>query len=204
MTKYPYVTVSGKLKGFFSKIQETGEPHKVTQKWLESIGFKSSNDRYILHLLKDLGFVDSNGVPTDLWKKYRNKELAPKVLAEAIKNAYKQLFDTYPDAYRKDKEALRNFFASETGLSERTVERIIQTFKALCELADFREVEDRGTLKEESPHTVDAAHRPVQMTDVPAKGVTINVNIQLQLPATSEEEIYDKLFRSLKRNLLSG
>jgi len=32
-------------------------------------------------------------------------------------------------------------------------------------------------------------------------GLTVNINIQLTLPATDDESVYDKLFASLKRNL---
>jgi hypothetical protein len=33
-------------------------------------------------------------------------------------------------------------------------------------------------------------------------GLTVNINIQLTLPATDDESVYDRLFASLKRNLL--
>ena len=36
-----------------------------------------------------------------------------------------------------------------------------------------------------------------------APGLTVNINVQLTLPATDDETVYDKLFASLKRNLLS-
>jgi len=200
MAEFPYTTVPGKIKPFFQKIQEAGLPSKVTQKWINSIGFTSSNDPSIIPLLKKLGFIDRSGVPTELRARYRDKDLAPKVMAEAIKNAYKELFETYPDAYRKDKEALRNFFASQTGKAENTIEKMIQTFKALCELADFE------SNSEEYPHNEVVPSREgltTLMEKQTPKGLTINVNIQLQLPATTDEEVYDKLFRSLKRNLLS-
>ncbi|WP_230972168.1 DUF5343 domain-containing protein [Archaeoglobus neptunius] len=198
MSNFPYTTVPGKLKKFFKIIQETNVPEKVTQRWLAALGFKSSNDRTIVGLLKDLGFIDASGIPTETWNNYRNRELAPKIMASAIKRAYQQLFDTYPDAHRKDKEALKNFFAAQTNLASNTIDRIILTFKALCELADFEETESvTQNAKMDKSLT-----RPPTIK-LPTHGLAININIQLQLPATNDEEVYDKLFRSLKRNLLS-
>ncbi|AIG98681.1 hypothetical protein AFULGI_00019300 [Archaeoglobus fulgidus DSM 8774] len=168
MAEFPYTTVPGKIKPFFQKIQEAGLPSKVTQKWINSIGFTSSNDPSIIPLLKKLGFIDRSGVPTELWARYRDKDLAPKVMAE--------------------------------GKAENTIEKMIQTFKALCELADFE------SNSEEYPHNEVVPSREgltTLMEKQTPKGLTINVNIQLQLPATTDEEVYDKLFRSLKRNLLS-
>ena len=124
-------------------------------------------------------------------------------MANAIKNAYKPLFDTYPDAHRKDKEALRNFFASKTGHSERTLEKIILTFKALCNLADFENEDESTTPVNDATELVNSASQSRSL-DRLATGFAININIQLQLPETHDEEVYDKLFRSLKRNLLSS
>jgi len=109
MAEYPYVQNTGRLKQFFSHIQSSAVPQKVTIKYLESVGFKSKNDRRIIPLLKFLQFIDSSQVPTELWRKYRDTKIAPNVLAQAIKKAYSKLFEIYPNAYRKDDEALRNF-----------------------------------------------------------------------------------------------
>ncbi len=34
-------------------------------------------------------------------------------MADCIRKAYPDLFSTFPDAYNKDSEALRNFFSSK-------------------------------------------------------------------------------------------
>ena len=206
MGEYPYVLNTGRLKQFFKHIQNSAVPPKVTTRYLESIGFKSKNDRKIIPLLKYIGFLDASQTPTELWKKYRDKTNAPKVLAQAILSSYKNLFDIYPDAYRKDDEALRNFFAAETNLGEQTIYRTVLTFKTLCELADFREISGTELLesqKIEKDTKVITKERISKEQTLTSSGLTININIQLQLPATENEEIYNKLFQALKRHLLS-
>jgi len=35
-------------------------------------------------------------------------------------------------------------------------------------------------------------------------GVTVNVNIRLELPATQDASVYDKIFESLKKHILAS
>lgn len=110
MADYPYALKLSILKDFLSYIQNEGVPDKVSQAFLPSIGFKSSNDRKLTPIFRFLGFIGSNGVPTQIWRDYRDKEKAPKVLADAIRKAYSELFSIYPDAHRKDKKNSAKLF----------------------------------------------------------------------------------------------
>jgi hypothetical protein len=114
MADFPYTPTANSAKRFLDHIRSAGVPEKVTHKYLEKVGFKSTNDRYILGILKFLGFVDAGGVPTKLWQAYRNRTSGGKALAAAVRQSYSDLFKTYPDANRKDNEALRNYFSAHT------------------------------------------------------------------------------------------
>lgn len=199
MAKFPYSPTPQRVADFLTKIRTIRVPEKVTAKYMASIGFKSSNDRMTSSILKCLGFLDSSAVPTERWQGYRNKQQAPAVLALGIREAYSDLFDVYPDAYRKDDEALRDFFSSTTDASENVVGLTVRTFKMLSELADF------GALAGEAVVTGERlVPGPIpEVTAPPAQGITVNVNIQLSLPATKDGSIYDLLFESLKKHLLS-
>src|SRR6267143_621267 len=137
MATVPYTPQPASIPRFLQHIQSAGVPTKVTQVYLVGVGFKTSNDRYLIAILKAIDFVDTGGVPTERWRSYRDKAKAAGVLAASIRHAYPELFETYPDAYRKDDEALRNFFSSRTDLGESTLGLAVRTFKALCEKANF-------------------------------------------------------------------
>lgn len=202
MAEFPYTPQPTKIKPFFDHIQKTGVPPKVTYKYLESGGFKSKNDRYLVGILKFVDFLDSTGKPTETWHAYRHKEAAPGVMAKAIRAAYSDLFNTYPDAYRKDNEALRNYFSTQTVVAESTLGLIVRTFTVLCELADF---EGLAADVLAAPRTAPAPElvgpSPTALRALP--GMTVNINIQLALPATEDASIYEKLFAALKKHLLS-
>ena len=203
---FPYTVKTGSLKDFIGKIQITNIPARVTSKHLESLGFKSTNDRAIISILKFISFLDSNGVPTDFYKNYRNTSKAKHVIAKAIKESYKPLFDVYPDAHRKDFETLRNFFSTHTSVGEKALKSTVFTFKALCGLGDFEGAGDVQISAEVKPLPQPAIQIP-QGTQTNASGYgfnipAVNIKIELQLPSTEDASIYDKLFASLKKHLL--
>ncbi|HUT32343.1 MAG TPA: DUF5343 domain-containing protein [Planctomycetota bacterium] len=202
MADFPYTLSPGNVKRFFGQLQEVGKPDKVPMKWIEALGFKSKNDRYLLTIMKSLGFVDNGGVPTERWGAYRNKETAPAVMAVAVREAYRALFATYPEAHQKDTEALRNFFSTHSSVGARVVSLMVNTFKALVELADFDAAEPAADKVTEGKGVVRVPPAPGSSKQSTG-GLVVNLNIQLQLPATDDAAIYEKLFEAMKKHLLS-
>jgi hypothetical protein len=199
MAKVPYTPSPQNVKDFFKAIQGLGTPSKVNNTYLPTIGFKSSNDRYLIGLCKFLGFIDSAGSPTARWNGFRNKAEAPKVMADAIKSAYADLYSTYPDAEKRDDETIRNYFASTSGVANSVAQLMVRTFKNLCEFADFEAVAIAELV---TTPKVPPIKQAAEIT-TGARPITVNINIQLQLPATEDATIYDSLFSALKKHLFS-
>lgn len=203
MSEIPYTPLAGKIEEYFRKFQEAGVPPKVNRESLESLGFTSSNDRYMIKVLRLIGFTDSKNLPTELYQAYKNPVKAPGVLAQAIRTGYSDLFKTYEDAYRKDREALYAYFSSKTGKAKRTIDLMVNTFQKLCQIADF-EVKPVIIPKKEviKKPEMKIEERVIKRE----KGVIseIHINIQLHLPATDDGSVYDNLFKSLKKHLLSA
>lgn len=198
MEKVPYTTNPANVKRFFQTIQGLGKPNKVNRPYLKNIGFKSSSDNYLPTVSKFLRFVDEDNVPTERWNAYKNKDKAPIVMADAIKSAYDELFGTYPDANKRDSATIQNYFASKYGVSARLAELMEQTFRQLCGLADFGAVPVVERVDVSAPTLKKVVEIPTGVTPI-----TININIQLSLPATEDAAIYDSLFSALKKHLFS-
>ena len=100
---------------------------------------------------------------------------------------------------REDDRTLKDYFKANTTAGDRVVDFMLKTFRNLCALADFEAIPAEAVVSEPltSPRE-EAARIPTV-----APGLTVNINVQLTLPATDDETVYDKLFASLKRNLLS-
>jgi hypothetical protein len=216
MSVYPYTVVPGNLKKYLTTIQSNGIPPKLTQTVLASQGFKSTNDRAIIGILRGLEFIRDDGTPTDRWRAYRDKQKAGSVLAQAIQGMYADLFGIYPDAYRKDDEALRNFFRAHTTVGDRALSAIVSTFRTLCDLASFESSSEDGNGRpniEDDPGS-NGFREPTETSSSPnirtsalrskESPLTININIQLQLPATQDADVYSKLFQALRNHLLES
>jgi len=198
--KYPYILNTGRLKKFIEMIPKIGVPPKITQPNLPTLGFKSANDRPIVTILRFINFIDANNVPTEDYRAFRDSSKAGTIMATALKKAYAELFEIYPDAYDKDDESLKNFFAPTTDAGEQVVMQTVTTFKALCSFANFKAIpKEEEKKREEGEEKIEERK---QIPQIPA-GVTINLNIQLALPATDDATVYDRIFKALKENLLS-
>ncbi len=195
---FPYTLSPKNLEKFFTHIQQAGIPSNVTRDYLGKSGFRSSNDRNVVPILKFIKFLDSSGVPTKQWRDYRNKSRAKGILANAVREAYGDLFSTFSDAQNKDNEALQNYFRGSTAVGDRVLRAMVSTFQTLCSLGDFK-MEIEPPVKVEPVEKVEVVTEQVKSD----KGLTLNINIQLQLPETKDASIYEKLFAALKKHLMS-
>jgi len=202
MSETPYTVLAGKIKTYFDKFQQAGVPQKVDAGWLKSIGcWAGGNDNYILTVLKYIGFIDSSNAPTELWKSYKDPTKARTTLAKGIREGYKELFDTYPDANRKDKDTLYAFFSAKTGKAKKTVTYMVNTFTGLCQLADFGAEEYKKEQKEMLGEGEEKGKKKLQMMTQIPEGLVVNMNIQITLPITEDAKVYENIFKALREQL---
>jgi hypothetical protein len=211
---YAYVNATNKIKAFMEKIQDVGVPAKVTQTWLALLGFRSTNDRSLIAMLKQIKFVDASGQPTKYWEEYRAGDR--RMLALAIREGYPAFFETYSDAQRRSSAELENLVkVGNARINQDTVRRVVSTFRALVGEADF---DNLGS--EPRPSATTTANgsgnlgTTVQSQEtftptvvgarVLGAGLTINVNVQLTLPETTDASVYEKLFAAMREHLLDG
>jgi len=201
--EFIYITNPAKIGPFVEKIRAAGKPDKVNLKTIQSLGFKSNNDRPLLPIIKGLGLVDGSGVPTARWSTFRSNHKA--ALAEGIREHYAKLFALYPDAYQKDTEALHSFFSSHTSVSATTLKFVISTFKALCSLADFSQgpasiaITSPAAAGQIGAPAVIAHSQPVVSA---GPGLTVNINVQLTLPENADATTFEEFFKAMRKHLL--
>ena len=204
MAEVPTAMSAKPIERFLNVIETSGVPSKVDTKYLKSVGFKSGNDTSLIGVFKLLGFIDASQAPTQTWRNYRDKTKSSAVLGAAIKTAYAGLFELYPDAHRKDEEAVRNWIRSTTTAGEVTVQRAMATFKALVSKADFENIDSANT---GHVATATAATIPgvpqgqASITQAVRSGPAVNINIELQIPATNDPEVYENFFAAMKKHL---
>lgn len=198
---YPYTQNTGSLIEVIKAIGRHGIPDKFTTKELPVWGFKSSNDRPIVGVLKTIGFLDNACVPQPLWREARTTpELA---VAKGVRAGYSELFKTFPDAHRKDAEALTNFFKAKTTVGDAVVKQMVGTFRALAQYGDFEtHSSDTSGEKEASVPDESVTAQAVSRSIGTSSGLTVNLNIELTVPTDPTGDVYDKFFAAMKKHLL--
>ena len=208
----PYMVSPGLIPKILGKIAEARRPDRFTQDFLEvKLGFSGGSARPIIALLKRIGFLSSDGTPTKLYDSFRNAGSAGAAMAEGIKIGYKDIFDRSEYAYEMSREKLHALVVEMTGLEKenRVAQAIVATFCALKEFANFEAKGDADTVPEkvEAGSTHD---RPPPLPRQPADDgsrqmeLRVGYTINLNLPETTDPDVFNAIFRALKENLLSS
>jgi hypothetical protein len=204
MGDFTYTTVPGKIKPLFDKLRQVGTPQKATVQWLKTVGFTSSNDSTLLGVLKTVGLVDSSGVPTSIWSSYRGSH-HKKVLGDAIRTGYAELFAVYPDAWQTANGDLEHVFSTSSSAGKQVIQKTVGTFKALCECAEFGSVEQQPSpVVHTGPMHAAVAHQaPAPQNPGLGTVITPSVHIDIQIhisPEASTDQI-DQIFKSMAKHL---
>ena len=206
MGDFAYTTVPGKVRPLLDKVRQVGIPSKATVQWMKTIGFTSSNDATLLGVLKLIGLIDASSIPTGIWSAYRGAN-HKKVLGDAIRSGYAELFAVYSDAWQRSSTDLEHVFSTSSSAGQQVIRKTVATFKAVCECAEFGAVDEQPT---PVVHTApihapvsQAAAFPTQVAGVPSNGATPSVHIDIQIhisPEASTDQI-DQIFKSMAKHL---
>lgn len=193
------------LPAILQKIVEGAAPDKFTLAHLKGIGFASSNDQGVVPLLKDLKFLTSDGTPTSRYHAYRDKSQSRKILGEALREAYEDLFHINERPSDADRQAIIGRFKSTHNVTDLVAERQAATFLALLKLADLptpgrASAEPTESLPPPEPPSPRPERAPVPSALPAFSG--LRYNIEVHLPATKDVEVYNAIFKSLREHLL--
>jgi hypothetical protein len=207
-----YLVAVGKLGEMMEALRNAQPPERFTARFLEDMGYKSTNDRRLVALLKALGFLDQNGVPQQRYYDYLDESQSKQVLAEGVREAYEDLFRVNKNAHEMSLDQVKSKFKSLTQgqYTANVIKLMAATFVALVKLADFQAAapkpQERGV---PSPDQVVPPERdgksppPDDHPVVPSRLIDqLSYRIEIVLPATRDKAIYDSIFRSLKDHLL--
>jgi hypothetical protein len=209
MAEYPpYVNAYNGIPTLFEKIKAAAVPPKFTMDFLSTVlDLKSSSYRAMIPLLKKLGFIDAANIPTQAYKDFREDSSSGRVMAERLREAYKPLFQASEYAWKLNKEELTAKLKSLTGAAEddQYISAVACTFLALSKLAKWEgghQKKKEPVSEEDGKSGSDPGVRKRQDEFVDGR-LRLSYTINLNLPATTEIEVFNAIFKSLRENLLS-
>jgi hypothetical protein len=208
------------IPAYFDTMLDAQPPERFSVKFIENLGFTSTNDRLFIGILKDLGLLNRDGAPQSRYFDFLDKSRSRQVLAEGIREAFGDLFAINVKAndlsVEEVKNKLRTLYAGKK--TPLVIGNIAKTFKALCDYADFTAAKSLSIENESKPTEVQkpkpanaaersesaGASQQEKANVLPSKltisGLQYHVNIVL--PDTRDQAVYDAIFKSLRDHLV--
>lgn len=207
-----YLMTTKNVEPFFNSIVSARAPERFTQKFLESLEFKSTNDRLFIALLKGLSFLDESGVPTQRYYDFMDQTKSKEIMAQAVMEAYEDLFNVNAEAQSLTEDEVKNKLRTLTQgkHSDNVLGLMAKTFKALAAYSAWgskkspkkpeqpqQKIEERQTPPANPKPDNNGASADSRLSDL-----GLHYNIQIHLPETRDAAVYDAIFQSLKTHLL--
>lgn len=208
----PYLAASGTLKTALERLIVASRPDKFNPDFMENVlKLTGGAARATIPIMKKMAFLSSDGVPTDLYAKFRTEGGRAAAALAGLRHGFPEIFKRSEYAHTVDDNKLRDIILEITGLqaNDPVARAIKSTFNVVKSFipagADLAAVDDDPTLISESAGMVASSHGPADTfraggKDEKSVGLVYNINIVL--PETSDLKVLNAIFRSIKENLL--
>ena len=222
--KHPYSpSGAGAIVAAVNQLKKSFPP-TVTSETLKSLAIAANNESYIIYLLRFLKAIDAEGKKTPEGAAVFTKHI-PAEFQEAfgamVQAAYAKLFAIHNEhAWNLDADKLIAFFRTTDGTSDIVGRRQASTFQTLASLAGHGEAPKEASTKGNAAKpAAKAAKKAAGKSDgngsaqkivTPGgsgnggRDVGLTVRIEVNLPAAGDQETYDRIFRSIRENLLNA
>lgn len=222
---HPYATT---IPGLVSAIRQlrTTFPATVNADTLKKWSIAPNNEGPVLVVLRYLGLIDDEGKKqadsAKVFVEHDDAEFASK-FEGLVKKAYSDLFENWGDkAWTLERAKLIGFFRTADETSARVGTQQAATFTALAALAGHGDAPaeaktSTSTTKRTSNGKTSRAKMSAPTATAPntstssvteragsgATQPTLTVRIEIHLPVSDKQEVYDSIFRSIRANLLN-
>lgn len=214
---HPYTTTIAGMIATLRQLRSTF-PQVVTAETLKKWSIASNNEAPVIVVLRFLKLIDDEGKKVaenaKAFVEHDDTAFAGKFEA-IVKAAYGELFDTWGDnAWSLEKNKLIGFFRNADGTSARVGQEQAATFLALAGLAGHGAV-PAGAAQAATKAPKVAKKAMTKAASVapavasPAIGgqqvtPTVTLRVEINLPVTDDQSVYDSIFKSIKAHLLNA
>jgi hypothetical protein len=202
----PYLTSSGTMKTVLERIVDPQIPAKFNPDFLENVlNLKGGSARATIPIMKKMGFVTSDGAPTDLYSKFRTAGGRGAAALQGLQTAFAEIFRRSTYAHTVGDAKLKDLIVEVTGLSpsDPVVTAIRGTFNSIKSFVPPDATLDTAKLDGGKSDVEDSKDRGGNNPDAEdARGIRLAYNINIILPETSDLNILNAIFRSIKENLM--
>jgi hypothetical protein len=203
----PYLTAHGTLKKVLDKIIEAQRPEKFGVDFLENVlKLTGGSARATIAILKRVGFLASDGTPTELYAKFKTDGGRSSAALQGMKVGFSEIFKRSEYAHVADDNKIRDIIVEITGLSRgdpvaTAIRNTFNTFRSYIvePFETLREAEDQQANVDTTALRQDIS---ISRQNEEERKFNLAYNINIVLPETSDLRVLNAIFKSLKENLL--
>ena len=191
--RYSLIPLGG-LRRFLEQVPNRPRPTRVNRDLLASWGLSGTENASIIRVLKAVGLVNDNNEPSESYTAFMRAGTGPAILGSLIKRTYAPLFEASHQPNREPTESLQNLFNIHSGGA--TIELQIQTFRALCDFANFESTTGEAVAPAESEiRTVQ------QSAALRQRGPAIHIDLHIHLPPGKSSREYQYIIQDIAKYL---
>lgn len=224
--KHPYSGIAG-LTQTVAQLRKSF-PAQFGSDTMKKLGIAPNNESYVLNTLRFLGVLDEGGKKGQrvgsVFSQHEDDEFQ-RGFSEIVSSAYSELFQLHgEEAWTLPLTKLIAYFRHTDSTSDVVGKKQAATFQALGLLSGKVDAAVRSPAPK--PKTSDSsaparAARPTRATPQPPKAepplpiqsappvvqssaMALTVRVEINLPAGGDQDTYDRIFKSIRENLLNG
>ena len=205
MATLPYTTSPGNIEKALLAIKTAATPERVTQDFVKTIlKIPGGSGDQITAFLRKIGFVNTDGTPSEIYKRFRNTATSGLAVADALKIGFAPLYKRNEFMHAVSDSELKGMVIEETGAGNdsRVPEFVVSSIQSLKKFAKF------DPSQAEAPATAviippKQEPNPEARSHTKRVGMNLSYTINLNLPATSDIAVFNAIFKSLKENMLN-
>ena len=228
--KHPYTPASGHVVQAINHLRRSF-PAKVTADTLKKLGFAPKNESYVLNILRFVGLIDLEGGKTEIASNIfsmHDDTAFSQEFGKLVAKAYNDLFELHgDDTWDISIDSLITFFRSADETTAGVGRLQASTFQTLAAFAGHGQVPEPKSVVAKPPSAGRKKAQPKPKTSqsvmampihsqppagesasLPAEGKKrefgLTVRIEINLPADGDQATYDRIFKSIRENLLDG
>jgi uncharacterized protein DUF5343 len=218
--KHPYMSGSAGLMQAVNHLRRSF-PAQVTAETLKKLGIAPNNETYVINILRFINVLDEAGNKTaqaaSVFAKHDTTEFQ-KAFTEMIAAAYSGLYELHgAETWNLATDKLISYFRETDHTSSLVGQRQAGTFQALAALSGHGEIPatkigtpartERKQSQSVIPRVsnrVSSAKKDDGDTKALSSNVGLTVRIEVNLPVSGDQETYDRIFKSIRENLLNA
>ncbi len=224
--KHPYISSSGALVQVLDYLRKSF-PATFNSETLKKLSLAPGNESYILNILRFLGLLSEDDARTnsgqDIFTLHAEAEFQ-KGFGKAVETAYADLFSLHhAGTWTLGDDKLIPYFRQTDKTSQIVGARQASTFRTLSAYSGHEtatpasrpgraqvKVKNNAVKKIVKPIVQDPSSKigsdstSGSNSGQRARDLGLTVRIEINLPATGDQDTYDKIFKSIKENFLNA